>query len=198
MELPIPFSFVEYSVLNPSADPMSLPSVASSMSPAEGRVQAAYQVAFRFVADTDNGDPKVVMFNLFEIDGPAAAQHGFTMNWPRRAAYRTRDSGFFSAMLHRPLYAGAHFAAFNRSEWLGPGDYQASIAGFENAFPRAERGGQPGGGPPGAPPVRVASHLGLFETAASVSGSPMKADEGGGVPRLRRTRRAPLRGRSAA
>jgi NADPH:quinone reductase-like Zn-dependent oxidoreductase len=177
MEQPIPFHFLDYAILRADVDPASVPPLPSAIRDGYRSISASYQVAFRFVRPDPGGEPEALMFNLFEVSGPPEMLQGFVMGWGPRAAFKARELGFSSAMLHVAREPGARIAAFNRSEWRDVDHYARGIAPFEAAFPRAQRGGTrgPSEGPPpgqGGPSPKVTSHLGMFSAAASISGAP--------------------------
>ena len=181
MDSPIPFDFLDYTVLAPGCDPDSLAPL-PDRGAAFKSVRALYHVDFHLAKDGAPA-PECVMFNLFELSGPPGMQQGFLMEWPPRGNFRMRADGACSSLLHEALAPDATFAAFNRAEWRSIDDYAAGIADFEAAFPRAARkaaggppsGAQASGGPSGKPPVQ--SHLGMFRVAAFVVGqeAPPKA-----------------------
>jgi NADPH:quinone reductase-like Zn-dependent oxidoreductase len=172
---PVPFAFLDYAILDAEADPASVPPLPPATLDGYRSVSASYQVAFRFVRPDPEGEPEALMFNLFEVSGPPEMLQGFVMGWAPRGAFKAREPGFFSAMLHVAREPGARIAAFNRSEWRDADHYARGIPAFEAAFPRAQRGQTPGpdGGPhgQGATPPKVTSHLAMFSVAASISGA---------------------------
>jgi NADPH:quinone reductase-like Zn-dependent oxidoreductase len=169
MQEPIPFPFLDYAILHAEVDPASVPPLPPAILEGYRCVSASYQVAFRFVRPDPEGEPEALMFNLFEISGPPGMLEGFVMGWAPRGAFKAREPGFFSAMLHVAREPGARIAAFNLSEWRDTDHYARGIPAFEAAFPRAQRGQTLG--PGGGPPPKVTSHLGMFSVAASISGA---------------------------
>jgi NADPH:quinone reductase-like Zn-dependent oxidoreductase len=175
MEQPIPFPFLDYAILRADIHPASVAPLPPAILDGYRSVSASYQVAFRFVRPDPGGEPEALMFNLFEVSGPPEMLQGFVMGWAPRGAFKAREPGFLSAMLHVAREPGAHIAAFNRSEWRDVDHYARGIAAFEAAFPRAQRGARsPSEGPPpghSGPPPKVTSHLGMFSVAASIAGA---------------------------
>ncbi|MBV8348885.1 MAG: NADP-dependent oxidoreductase [Mycolicibacterium sp.] len=163
MDNPIDATFLEYLIAEPGVDFDALSTVPSSQANRYSVVSDLHMVAFRFVKDVPGAHAGVLMFNLFEIDGPAGMEQGFVMGWPARAEFRMQDEANRSSVLHQRILPRASVKAFNRAEISSAAAYAAGIDRFEAAFPRAQRGAGPGQS--GAkPPIR--SHLGLFEIVA--------------------------------
>jgi NADPH:quinone reductase-like Zn-dependent oxidoreductase len=173
IDYPIDAVFLEYAITEPTVDSDALDTVPAALTDRYTAVTDLHTVAFRFVkasADTPSG---AVMFNLFEIDGPAAMEQGFLMGWPPRGEFKIREQAIRSTILHQRMLAQATIKAFNRAEISSAAAYAEGVARFEAAFPRSVRtasGGAPGSG--AKPPIR--SHLGLFEiVAVSPAGAPV-------------------------
>ena len=165
---PIDAVFLEYLIAEPGVDLDAVPALPAGGEQHYSIVGDVHQVAFRFTKP-DAGTPSgALMFNLFEIDGPAGLEQGFLMGWPPRGAFKIAETAVRSTMLHHHMLTPASIKAFNRAEIAGAAAYAEGIDRFEAAFPRVDRAPGAGGPPPGAtgprPPVR--SHLGLFEIVA--------------------------------
>ena len=172
---PIQATLIEYMIVEPWVDLATVPALPETQQPSYSAIQDVHSVAFHFVKEGHLEKPGALMFNLFEIDGPAGMEQGFLMAWPPRGEFKMNEPATLSTVLHQRMLPGARVKAFNRAEVTSAEDYAAGINRFEEAFPRAERKG--GSEPPssGKPPIR--SHLGLFEvvgTAATRSSVPAK------------------------
>lgn len=199
VENPIEAVFLEYLVAEPDVDLDALSALPASEAHRYTVVQDVHTVAFRFAKASSGAPSGALMFNLFEIDGPASMEQGFLMSWPARGEFKIREEATRSTMLHHRLLPHATIKAFNRAEISSAAAYAEGIDRFEAAFPRAARVAGDDPRPEGVkPPIR--SHLGLFEiVAVSPPGAPAKGpdmaavvlDEYGGpeVLRLRQVRR---------
>jgi len=166
---PIDAAFLEYLIAEPGVDLDAVPALPAGEEQRYRITQDLHTVAFRFTKSTAEAPSGAVMFNLFEIDGPAGLEQGFLMGWPPRGEFKINETAVRSTMLHKHLLTPASIKAFNRAEIASAAAYAESIDRFEAAFPRLDRApGAPATPPPGAtatrPPVR--SHLGLFEIVA--------------------------------
>jgi NADPH:quinone reductase-like Zn-dependent oxidoreductase len=160
---PIKAAYLEYMIVEPSVDLSTLPALPVGQQPSFSIIQDVHSVAFRF-ANEGRQTTGALMFNLFEIDGPAGMEQGFLMAWPPRGEFKIREQTTVSTVLHQRMLAGATIKAFNRAEISSAEDYAEGIDRFEQAFPRAERKVGAEVPPKGRPPIR--SHVGLFEIAA--------------------------------
>jgi NADPH:quinone reductase-like Zn-dependent oxidoreductase len=166
---PIAATLLEYLIVEPQTDLRRLPALPQEFADAYSTTEDLHTVAFRFTQGS-NETPGALMFNLFEIDGPAGMEQGFVMEWPPRGEFKIQESATLSTMLHQRVLPHATFKAFNRAEITSAEAYAEGIDRFEAAFPR--RGRKAAAGPDAAtakPPIR--SHLGLFETVARLQPS---------------------------
>ena len=166
---PIEATLLEYLVAEPDTHLSGLSALPPAFAQEYEVTEDLHTVAFRFVKDTAEA-PGALMFNLFEIDGPAGMEQGFLMDWPPRGEFKIQEPATLSTMLHQRMLEPATFKAFNRAEITSAEAYTEGIDRFEAAFPRRER--KVAAGPAAAssrPPIR--SHLGLFETVARVYGN---------------------------
>ncbi|MBV9350960.1 MAG: NADP-dependent oxidoreductase [Mycobacterium sp.] len=171
IENPIDATFLEYLIAEPDLDLDALSALPLSQAKRYTVIQDLHTVAFRFVKDASEARSRVVMFNLFDIDGPAGMEQGFLMGWPPRAEFRMTDDAIRASVLHQRLLPQATIKAFNRAEISSAAAYAAGNDLFEAAFPRANRvatAGTSGGKPP------IRSHLGVFEiVAVAPAGAPV-------------------------
>jgi NADPH:quinone reductase-like Zn-dependent oxidoreductase len=164
---PMPFAFLEYSIIEPEYGSQESPDNIASSSLQFDVVEGIYNPEFRLINEGADGVPETIMFNLFEIGGNVDMEQGFVMNWVPRADFRAHEEGFFSAVLHRRIRRESQFAAFNRAEVRNAASYAKEIERFEKAFPREERRGlESPKEVRGRPPVR--SYLGLFRIKAAI------------------------------
>src|SRR6516165_7316705 len=162
VENPIEAVFLEYLVGEPGVDLDALSALPVSEAHRYTVVQDMHTVAFRFAKDSPGAPSGVVMFNLFEIDGPAGMEQGFLMGWPAREEFKIGEQATRSTMLHRRLLPQATIKAFNRAEISSAAAYAEGIDRFEAAFPRAARVAGADPRPERVkPPIR--SYLGLYE-----------------------------------
>ncbi len=164
---PIEATFLEYMIVEPWVDLAALPAIPPAQQDSYSIVLDVHNVAFHFAKEQQHATG-ALMFNLFEIDGPAGLEQGFLMAWPPRGEFKIQEKTTISTVLHQRMLPDATIKAFNRAEVTSAEDYAAGIDRFQQAFPREER--KPGGGAPqtGKPPIR--SHLGLFEIVAIAPG----------------------------
>ncbi len=160
---PIEAAFIEYLIVEPRIDLSSLPALPASQRESYAITQDIHSVAFHFSKEQQE-KPGALMFNLFEIDGPAGMEQGFLMAWPPRGEFKINESATLSTVLHQRMLPHATIKAFNRAEVTGAEQYAEGIDRFQQAFPRAERKLGAEAPPSGKPPIR--SHLGLFEVVA--------------------------------
>lgn len=178
MDRPIDATFLEYLIAEPGLDLDAVSALPASLVQHYSVVQDLHTVAFRLVNPTLSAPSRVLMFNLFEIDGPAGMEQGFVMGWPPRAAFRMNEDASRSSVLHQRMLPDATIKAFNRAEVSGAAAYAAGIDRFEEAFPRSVRAADAGQSSEKAP---IRSHLGLFEIVAvaprgaPAANPPMKA-----------------------
>lgn len=177
---PIDAAFIEYLVVEAGTDLDTIPALPPDQAGVYALVQDLHTVAFRLTKPDAAPPNETLMFNLFELDGPAGMEQGFIMDWVPRGQFRLGDDALISSMLHQRMLDRATIKAFNRAEITSAEAYSDGIARFEAAFPRAARKAAAGALPPGArPPIR--SHLGLFEIVATApqgsrsTGEPMRA-----------------------
>jgi NADPH:quinone reductase-like Zn-dependent oxidoreductase len=169
---PIDAEFIEYLVVQPGTDLAKLKAVPEGYETHYELTEDLHSVAFRFVKPPTGSRPGALMFNLFEIDGPAGMEQGFLMDWPPRGEFKIREDATLSTMLHQRMLPKATFKAFNRAEVTSAEGYAEGIARFEQAFPRRSRKAAADGTAASKPPIR--SHLGLFGIVAlGVAGSPL-------------------------
>ena len=199
MDNPIQAVFLEYLVAEPGVDLDALNALSTSEAHRYIVVQDVHTVAFRFAKAFTRAPSGAVMFNLFEINGPAGMEQGVLMGWPPRGEFKIKEEATRSAILHQRMLPQATIKLFNRAEISSAAAYAKGIDRFEAAFPRTARVASAGTHPAGAkPPIR--SHLGLFEiVAVSPPGPPANnpdmaavvLDEYGGpeVLQLRQVRR---------
>lgn len=162
---PIEAAFLEYLIVEPGTDLETIPFLPADEAEQFTTIQDLHTVAFHFHKEDKAGLPGALMFNLFEIDGPAGMEQGFLMDWPPRGAFKIHEDAAFSTVLHQYMLPGATIKAFNRAEFSGAAEYAEGIERFETAFPRKARKAAAGPEAAGAkPPIR--SHLGLFEVVA--------------------------------
>jgi NADPH:quinone reductase-like Zn-dependent oxidoreductase len=161
---PIQATLIEYMIVEPWVDLSSLPALPDS-GQEYALLQDVHSVAFHFARQGEQQRPGALMFNLFEIDGPAGMEQGFLMAWPPRGEFKMTEPATLSTVLHQRMLPGARTKAFNRAEVTSAESYADGIDRFQQAFPRAERklGTEAAAG--GAAPIR--SHLGLFEVVAT-------------------------------
>ena len=164
---PIDATLIEYMIADPGTNLGDFPAVPPGFADAFEVTEDLHTVAFRFARDRDQ-KPGALMFNLFEIDGPAGMEQGFLMDWPPRGEFKIHEDATLSTMLHQRMLADATFKAFNRAEVVSAEAYAEGIDRFEAAFPRKARKAVESAAAT-RPPIR--SHLGLFETVARVYGS---------------------------
>lgn len=162
IDAPIDAQFIEYLVAEAEADLAAAPALPAGLEGDWELTQDLHTVAFRFVKE-NVPQAGALMFNLFQIHGPAGMEQGFLMDWPARGEFKIKEPTTLSTMLHQRLLPKAEFHAFNRVEVTSAADYAEGIERFEQAFPRKER--LAAAGPASAKPP-VQSHLGLFEIAA--------------------------------
>jgi NADPH:quinone reductase-like Zn-dependent oxidoreductase len=160
---PIEAAFIEYMIVEPWVDLSTLPTIPATQREAYSIIQDIHSVAFHFAKGLQE-NPGALMFNLFEIDGPAGMEQGFLMAWPPRGEFKINEPTTLSTVLHQRMLPHATIKAFNRAEVSSAEDYAEGIDRFQQAFPRAERKVGAEGPPTGKPPIR--SHLGLFEVVA--------------------------------
>jgi NADPH:quinone reductase-like Zn-dependent oxidoreductase len=166
IEHPIDAAFIEYLVAEPQTDLGQVPAMPEDQAEHFTLLQDLHTVAFRFKKEDSAIRVGALMFNLFEIDGPAGMEQGFLMEWPPRGEFKINESATRSTVLHQRMLTGASIKAFNRAEVVSAEAYAEGIDRFEAAFPRAARAAAAGPALPGAkPPIR--SHLGLFERVAT-------------------------------
>lgn len=166
IDQPITATLIEYLVAEPDTDLTRFPALPAEFAAAYEVTEDLHTVAFRLVKEARE-EPGALMFNLFEIDGPAGMEQGFLMDWPPRAKFKIDEKATLSTMLHQRMLGRATFKAFNRAEVTSATDYAEGIDRFEAAFPRNARKAAAGEQARGAkPPIR--SHVGLFETLARV------------------------------
>jgi NADPH:quinone reductase-like Zn-dependent oxidoreductase len=169
MDYPIPATLLEYLIVEPGTDLSRLPALPQGFAEVYSLTQDLYTVAFRFVKETSEAGG-ALMFNLFEVDGPAGMEQGFLMDWPPRGEFKIHESATLSTMLHQRVLPHATFKAFNRAEVTSAEAYAEGIERFEAAFPRKGRKAAAGSDAAAVkPPIR--SHLGLFETVARLQPS---------------------------
>jgi NADPH:quinone reductase-like Zn-dependent oxidoreductase len=170
---PINAAYVEYLIAEPQTDLEAIPALPASTESQFAITQDLHTVAFRFAKDPEHRSD-VVMFNLFEVDGPPGMEQGFLMDWPPRGEFKSNEAATLSTMLHQRILEKASIKAFNRAEVVSAEAYAEGIARFEEAFPRRGRKAaattESSAEAPQRPPIR--SHLGLFQIAASATGSP--------------------------
>jgi len=165
---PIEAAFLEYLIAEPDTPLSGLTALPPGCAQEYEVTEDLHTVAFRFVKETDE-TPGALMFNLFEIDGPAGMEQGFLMNWPPRGEFKIQEHATLSTMLHQRMLEHATFKAFNRAEVTSAEAYAEGIERFEAAFPRGERKVAAGEAQADSrQPIR--SHVGLFETVARVYG----------------------------
>ncbi len=162
---PIQAAFIEYMIVEPWVDLSTLPSLPDTEQALYSVIEDIHSVAFHFVRQRHQETAGALMFNLFEIDGPAAMEQGFLMAWPPRGEFKMSEPATLSTVLHQRMLPAATIRAFNRAEVTSAEDYAAGIDRFQQAFPRAQRKAGAEAPPSGKPPIR--SHLGLFEIVAS-------------------------------
>lgn len=160
---PIEAAFIEYMIVEPWVDLSALSAVPATQQASWSITQDVHSVAFRFAKESQQA-PGALMFNLFEIDGPAGMEQGFLMAWPPRGEFKIHEHTTISTVLHQRMLPHATIKAFNRAEVTSAEDYAEGIDRFQQAFPRAERKAGTEAPPTGKPPIR--SHLGLFEIVA--------------------------------
>ena len=172
VDSPIEAGFLEYLVAEPDVDLDSVAALPPSQSHRYSIGGDLHTVAFRFAKDSAGAPSGALMFNLFEINGPAGMEQAFLMDWPARGEFKINEDAIRSTMLHQRMLTTATIKAFNRAEISSAAAYAEGIDRFEAAFPRAARKNAEGALPPGVkPPIR--SHLGLFEiVAVSPPGAP--------------------------
>ncbi|HEX2571119.1 MAG TPA: hypothetical protein VH877_16300 [Polyangia bacterium] len=168
---PNPFPFLDYAVFRSAADQAAYHASGGGVPPAlPGSPQVTagvYTVGAQFVRLEAPGEPGMLLYNLFKIQGDEKVEEAFASRWPERAKHQAERDGFYSAILHRKARPELPLTAFNRAEWQDVEHYAKTLADFERNFPRAERaavGQAPGAGPP---PAR--SLLGLFEILHTLS-----------------------------
>ncbi len=166
---PIEAAFLEYMIVEPWVDLAALPALPVSQREHYSIVQDVHSVAFHFSKE-QQAEPGALMFNLFEIDGPAGMEQGFLMAWPPRGEFKINEPTTLSTVLHQRMLPHATIKAFNRAEVTGAQDYAEGIDRFQKAFPRAERKVGTEAAPTGKAPIR--SHLGLFEIVAIAPSQP--------------------------
>jgi hypothetical protein len=149
---PIEAAFIEYLIVEPWVDLATLPALPASRQEAYSIVQDVHSVAFHF-AKGSNESPGALMFNLFEIDGPAGMEQGFLMAWPPRGEFKINEPTTLSTVLHQRMLPHATIKAFNRAEVTGAEQYAEGIDRFQQAFPRAERKVGAEAAPTGKPPI---------------------------------------------
>ena len=156
---PIQATFIEYMIVEPWVDLSKLPSLPNALQASYSAFQDVHSVAFGNQGHQQT--PRALMFNLFEIDGPAGMEQAFLMAWPPRGEFKINEPATISTVLHQRMLPVAGIKAFNRAEITSAEDYAAGIDRFQQAFPRAERKVGAESPSSGKPPIR--SHLGLFE-----------------------------------
>ena len=198
MDNPIQAAFIEYLISEPDANLSEIPALPPELKSRYSTIQDLHTVAFRFTKQSPGREPGALMFNLFEIDGPAGMEQGFLMDWPPRGEFKIHEEATLATVLHQRMLPTATIKAFNRAEVTSAEAYAEGIDRFEQAFPRTARKGDAGPPQAGAkPPIR--SHLGLFERAAFCVGAAterpmMKAIvvDGFGAPDVLQLRQVPL------
>jgi hypothetical protein len=167
---PNPFVFLEYAVFRSSADQTAYR--ATGGGPPRGLpgnpqvTEGSFTISSRFVRTDAPGEPGMLLYNLFMIQGGEKVVEGFASRWPERAQHQSQQEGFYSAILHRQAAPEQMIAAFNRAGWQDADRYAKTLAEFERKFPRSERGAVAEAPRAGPPPVR--SHIGLFEVLHSL------------------------------
>ena len=176
IEHPIGAAFVEYLVTEAGTDLDTLPALPPGQFDRYTLIEDLHTVAFRLTKPDAAAPTGVLMFNLFEVDGPPGMEQGFLMDWAPRGRFRLGDVALISSMLHQRMVDQATIKAFNRAEIIDAAAYSDGIARFEQSFPRAARKKAAGELPPGSkPPIR--SNLGLFEIVATAQTIPRAAAE---------------------
>jgi NADPH:quinone reductase-like Zn-dependent oxidoreductase len=170
IDTPIQAAFLEYLIVEAWVDLTRLPALPYSAEGAYRVLQDVHSVAFHFAKKGGEQRPGALMFNLFEIDGPAGMEQGFLMAWPPRGEFKIHEPATLSTVLHQRMLPEAGIKAFNRAEVTSAEEYAAGIDRFQQAFPRAERKAGAESAASGKSPIR--SHLGLFEIVALAATAP--------------------------
>jgi hypothetical protein len=162
---PNPYAFIDYSLFRSAAEHAAHRAGGGGTPPPLSgnpqRTEGVFHIAFRFVRPETLGEPGMLLYNIFQVQGGEAVEEGFVSRWPERAQYQSQQAGFYSAILHRKARPEQPLTAFNRAEWQDADCYAQTLAGFERNFPRTARAAAGQGPGTGAPPV--GSFLGLFQ-----------------------------------
>ncbi len=136
---PIEAAFIEYMIVEPWVDLLTIPALPEGWQASYSTIADIHSVAFHFSKESAGAAPGALMFNLFEIDGPAEMEQGFLMAWPPRGEFKIHEPAVISTVLHQRMLPDARVKAFNRVEATSAEDYAGGIDRFQEAFPRAER-----------------------------------------------------------
>ena len=109
---PIQAAFIEYMIVEPWVDLSTLPSLPDIEQVPYSIIQDIHSVAFHFVRQGHRETPGALMFNLFEIDGPAGMEQGFLMAWPPRGEFKMNEPATLSTVLHQRMLPAATIKAF--------------------------------------------------------------------------------------
>jgi len=101
MDNPIEAAFVEYLVAEAEVDLSKVAGMAAEVCDSYQVIEDLHTVAFRFVKGEEVKPTGALMFNLFEIDGPAGMEQGFLMDWPPRGEFKINEDATVSTMLAR-------------------------------------------------------------------------------------------------
>ena len=113
---PIQATFIEYMIVEPWVDLSKLPSLPNALQASYSAFQDVHSVAFHFGNQGHQQTPRALMFNLFEIDGPAGMEQAFLMAWPPRGEFKINEPATISTVLHQRMLPVAGIKAFNRAE----------------------------------------------------------------------------------
>src|SRR5271166_3878817 len=116
VDSPIEAGFLEYLVAEPDVDLDGVAALPPSQSHRYSIGGDLHTVAFRFAKDSAGAPSGALMFNLFEINGPAGMEQAFLMDWPARGEFKINEDAIRSTMLHQRMLTTATIKAFNRAE----------------------------------------------------------------------------------
>ena len=89
---PIDAVFLEYLVAEPGVDLDAVRALPPGQEQRYSIVEDLHTVAFRFTKSPADAPSGALMFNLFEIDGPAGLEQGFLMGWPPRGEFKIGET----------------------------------------------------------------------------------------------------------
>lgn len=163
-DYPIAADFLEYVIAEPEVDLDAIAALPAPETDGYQTSQDLFRATFRFVRQRPGPASRALLVNLFEIDGPAALEQAFVMDWASRGPSQMNEPAIRSTMLHHRMTPHATIKAFDRVEIVGP-DADAYVDGidrFDAGFPHQVH---PLGSTPGGPPS-VRRRRGLFEIVA--------------------------------